>query len=76
MTGGPEQADQQQHTDEQNRIDARYVDLSCLRCGGVQDRDPRQHAELDRLPDQRIGTGDDGLAGNHGGRGRQHDGGE
>ena len=34
---------------------------------------PRQQPELDRLLGQRIGAGDDRLAGDHGGGGRQHD---
>ena len=58
---------------EQHRVDARNVDLARLRRRGVEDREPRQQAELDRLPHQRIGAGDHRLAGDHGRRGRQHD---
>ena len=54
-------------------VDARNVDLAGLRRRGVQDREPRQQAELDRLMHQRIGAGDHGLARDHGGGGRQHD---
>ena len=70
---GAEQADQQQHADQQRHRHARNVDLAGLRCRGVQDRQPRQQAELDRLMHQRIGAGDHRLAGDHRRRRRQHD---
>ncbi len=55
------------------RVHARDVDLPGMRRRGVQDREPRQQAELDRLVRQRIGAGDHGLARDHGRGGRQHD---
>ena len=70
---GVEQADQQQHADQQRGVDARQIDLPGIFRRGVHDGEPRQQAELDRLPHQRIGAGDDGLAGDHGGGGGQHD---
>ena len=66
-------ADQQQHADQQRRVDARQIDLPGIFRRGVHDGEPRQQAELDRLPHQRIGAGDDGLAGDHGGGGGEHD---
>ena len=39
----------------------------------MADFEPRQQAELDRLPRQRIGAGDHGLARDHGRRRRQRD---
>ena len=41
--------------------------------GGVADLETRQQAELHGLTDQRIGAGNDGLAGDHRGGGRQND---
>ena len=68
-----EQRHQQQHADQQQRVDARHIDLPEQRFRGVADFQPRQQAELDRLPGERIGAGDDRLAGDHGGGGgKQH----
>ena len=44
-----------------------------MRFRGVADFEARQQAELDRLPRQRIGAGDHGLARDHGRGGRQRD---
>ena len=44
-----------------------------MRGRGVQDGEPRQQAELDRLMHQRIGAGDHRLAGDHRRRGGEHD---
>ena len=70
---GAEQADQQQHADQQRGVDARHIDLAGHSRRGVQDGEPRQQAELDRLPHQRIGAGDHRLARDHGGGGGEHD---
>ena len=64
---------QQQHADQQQRVDARDVDLPVLRRRGVADLEARQQAELDRLLGERIGAGDHRLAGDHGRGGREHD---
>jgi len=48
-------------------------DLSDLRLRGVADFQARQKTELDRLPGERIGAGDDRLACDHGRGGREHD---
>ena len=69
---GAEGPDQDQHDDEQQQVDARDVDLARGLLGGVADLHARQQAELDRLPGEREGAGDDGLAGDDG-RDRRHD---
>jgi len=56
---GAKQRDEQQHAEEQEAVDARHVDLPDLGLRGVADLKPRQEAELDRLPRERIGTGND-----------------
>src|SRR5262249_24285919 len=49
-----EQRHQQQHADEKCGVDARDVDLSGIFGGSVQDCQPRQEPELDRLAYERI----------------------
>ncbi len=63
--------DDEQHADEQHPVDARQIDLTGHRFRRVDDAEARQQTELDRLARQREGAGDDGLAGDDGGDGRQ-----
>ena len=60
-----EEQHQRQHAEQQHAVDPRYEDLSLLGRGGVHDLEPRQQAELDRLAGERVGAGDDRLAGDH-----------
>ena len=49
-----------------------HVDLAVLVCRGLVDVHAGEPAELHRLPGQRKRAGDDGLAGDDGGQGRQY----
>ncbi len=71
-TRGAEQPDQQQDADQQGAGDARDIDLPRLRRRGVENGQPRQQTEVDRLVDQRIGAGDHGLARDDRRSGREH----
>ena len=70
---GAEQQHQRQHAEQQNAVHARDEDLAFLGVGGVDDLEPRQKTELDRLAGERIGAGDHRLARDDGGGGRQDD---
>jgi len=71
---GPESQDEADHGHTEQRVDGRGKDLPTLRRGGVDDRQPRQVAELNRLLRDGKGAGDGGLAGDYrrgGGKGEQ-----
>ena len=61
-----EQDHQHQNDDQQEDVDARNVDLARMSFRRVPDLKTRHQAELNRLPRQRISTGDDSLARDHG----------
>ena len=64
---------QAERHDHQQPIDDADVDLAIAFGRGLLDRETRHPAQLDRLPRHRKGAGDDRLAGDDGGDGRQHD---
>ena len=69
--GRTEQQHQPQDSEQEHAGDAGDENLPLLSGGGVDDFEPRQQSELDRLAGQRIGAGDDSLARDHGRGGRQ-----
>ena len=59
--------------DEQSAVDPRHVDLPDLLLRGVPHPQPRQIAELDRLPRDRKRAGNDRLRGDDRRRRGEHD---
>ena len=72
---GLEHQHQGEHPDEEHVVHPRQEDLALVRFRGEADLKAREQPELDRLPRERKGAGDHGLARDDSGAGRkQHEG--
>ncbi|KAG5730162.1 hypothetical protein E4T56_gene17088, partial [Termitomyces sp. T112] len=67
-----ETEDKADDAQQQHPVDAGHIDLSDLMGRGLTDDKARHQAQSDRLLGQRIGAGDDGLAGDDRGHRGQH----
>ena len=74
--GIAEGEDQDDDADKQQHVHGRNIDLARIRLGGEGDLQAWQEAEVHRLARKGKGSGDDSLAGNDGGHGRQDDDGQ